>query len=234
MNIYSVFYIVILLLVIFSVSYFVEQNIEPPSFAELGYSDTNDEYIYPVVYNNFIDQNEANYILKNATPKFEESQTIGGGVDVQTRKSKTAWLDKNDPVVKTVILRVCEIHGHSFENAEHLQVVKYGPNGFYNPHHDSTGDENKESAEFLQSGGHRVLTMLIYLNDDFTGGSTRFVNLERDVKPPKHGSILFFPLDKHNRRCHPKALHAGLPLESGEKYIANVWIRQGPFTNPCD
>jgi len=207
----------------------------PPveTFAELGYADDDEEYIYPTVYNNFISPQEANYILSQAEPKFADSETIGGGVDTKTRKSKTAWLDKDDPTVKNIIERVCAINNYSSKNAEHLQVVKYGPGGFYNPHHDSSGDDNPESKEFLRCGGHRVATMLIYLNDDFEGGATRFVNLEKDVKPPKLGSILFHPLDKYNNRCHPKALHAGLPLTSGEKYIANVWIRQKPFTNEC-
>lgn len=223
-----------LILIFIIISFSILSTPPVETFAELGYAHDDDDYIYPTVYNNFITPHEANYILSQAEPKFTDSETIGGGVDTQTRKSKTAWLDKCDPTIKTIIERVCAINNFPSENAEHLQVVKYGPDGFYNPHHDSTGDDNPESKEFLKSGGHRVATMLIYLNDDFEGGATRFVNLAKDVKPPKHGSILFYPLDKYNNRCHPKALHAGLPLTSGQKYIANVWVRQGPFTNPCN
>lgn len=228
-------YIAIVLILIFVIITFsLLYRPYKETFAELGYADDADEYIYPTVYNNFITPQEAKYILSQAEPKFHNSETIGGGVDKNTRKSKTAWLDKCDPKIKTIIDRVCAINNHSIENAEHLQVVKYGPDGFYNAHHDSTGDDNKESAEFLRTGGHRIATMLIYLNDDFEGGATRFVNLEKDIKPSKYGSILFHPLDKYNRKCHPKALHAGLPLTSGEKYIANVWIRQTAFESPCN
>uniref|UniRef100_A0A6C0B6M3 Fe2OG dioxygenase domain-containing protein n=1 Tax=viral metagenome TaxID=1070528 RepID=A0A6C0B6M3_9ZZZZ len=222
----------ILIFIIISFSILSTPHIE--TFAELGFADDNEEYIYPTVYNNFISPKEANYILSQAEPKFTDSETIGSGVDTQIRKSKTAWLSKNDLTIKNIIQRVCAINNYSIENAEDLQVVKYGPGGFYNPHHDSTGDDNKESHEFLKLGGHRIATMLIYLNDDFEGGATRFVNLAKDIKPPKHGSILFYPLDKYNNKCHPKALHAGLPLSSGQKYIANVWIRQKPFINTVD
>lgn len=241
MNIKYIVIIILLIFFIFTIAWINDKNFldierfEPDiqSIAELGYADINDEYIYPTIYKQFVTPDEADYIKNFTADKFINSETVGAGLDLNTRKSKTAWIDKNDPVAKNIILRACAINNYPFENAEHLQVVKYGPSGFYNPHHDSTADDNTESAEFLKTGGHRIMTMLIYLNDDFTGGSTRFVTLEKDIKPPKYGSILFYPLDKNNRQCHPKALHAGLPIESGEKYIANVWIRQGPFDNPC-
>jgi prolyl 4-hydroxylase len=242
MNIKSIIIITLLIFFIFTIvwikdkEFFSIEQFYPNTqkIAELGYADINDDYNYPTIYKQFVSPDEAEYIKNFTADKFTNSETVGGGMDLNTRKSKTAWIDKNDPVVKNIILRACTINNYPFENAEHLQVVKYGPNGFYNPHHDSTGDDNKESAEFLKSGGHRIMTMLIYLNDDFTGGATRFVTLEKDIKPPKYGSVLFYPLDKKNEKCHPKALHAGLPIESGEKYIANVWIRQGPFDNPCN
>jgi prolyl 4-hydroxylase len=60
-----------------------------------------------------------------------------------------------------------------------------------------------------------------------------FATLDKNIKPVRNSAIVFHPLDKENKKCHPKALHAGLPLDSGEKYIANVWIRQGPFEVPC-
>ena len=71
--------------------------------------------------------------------------------------------------------------------------------------------------------------MLIYLNDEFTEGATRFVVLKKDIKPPKYGGVLFYTLDKNLKKCHPKALHAGLPVKSGNKYVANIWIRQMRF-----
>ena len=77
-----------------------------------------------------------------------------------------------------------------FENAEHLQVVKYDQNGYYNEHYDSVTNNTYESQKFLKQGGHRIITMLIYLNDDFTEGSTRFVTLDQNIKPPKYGGIL--------------------------------------------
>lgn len=194
----------------------------------LGYADPQADYVLPTVHKNFITKEEADYILEKTKNNFHDSATVSG-YDTKVRKSQTCWIEKTDPVAKNIIMRVCKMENRPFENAEELQVVKYEPNGFYNPHHDSCPDDNEESKKFLKSGGHRVATMLIYLTDGFEGGATRFTNLDLEHKPPKHSGILFYPLDKQERQCHPKAEHGGMPVVSGKKYIANVWIRQDKF-----
>ena len=118
-----------------------------------------------------------------------------------------------------------------FENAEDLQVVKYRPSGFYNEHHDSCCEKVKGCEEFVKRGGQRIVTMIIYLNDtnSFEGGATKFPILNKEIKPSKSSGILFYPMEKGGNKCHPKALHAGTSVINGEKYIANVWLRESTF-----
>ena len=194
-----------------------------------GYDDSSDEYLEPKVYPNFITEEEGSYVLEKSKEKFEDS-TIVGGYNTNIRKSKTCWLSKTDDNIRTIIQRVCDIHKLPIENAEDLQVVKYDQNGYYNEHHDSCCDENEKCAEFITRGGNRIVTMVIYLNDGFSGGATRFINLNKDIKPEKNSGILFYPMNKKGDKCHHKALHAGMPVSSGKKYIANVWIREHKFT----
>ena len=224
--------IFIVLLSFVAVVYYIWKIIpkrEP--FAQLGYADIEDEYVMPKVYENIITQEEVEYIFAQSKDKFVTSTVIkesDSGLD-KNRKSETFWLPKTDPVGKNIIQRICNIEGHPLENAEDLQVVKYTPNGYYNAHHDTCCHDDKPSLEFLKRGGHRIRTMLIYLNEDFDEGETHFPKLNQKIKAPKYGGIMFHPLDKSGTKCHPKALHAGLPVKSGEKYIANVWIRQSTF-----
>jgi prolyl 4-hydroxylase len=186
-------------------------------------------YTRPIVYQNVVSPLEAGYILTMSAKDFVESDTVGGR-NIDIRKSQTAWIKKDDPVVSKIIQRVCDIIDYPIENAEDLQVVKYEPGGFYKDHHDSCCDDNDFCRTFSEKSGQRVLTMLIYLNDNFTGGSTTFKNLDLDVKPEKFGGVLFRPLeDGGGNRCHPLALHRGNPIESGVKYICNVWIREKAF-----
>jgi prolyl 4-hydroxylase len=192
------------------------------------FADINDEYILPSLHQNLITNDEATYIITQSADRFKDS-TIVSGYNTNIRKSKTAWLSKFDPIVKNIILKVCQLTNTPYENAEHLQVVKYDRNGYYNEHYDTVTNNYQVSQNFLKLGGHRIVTMLIYLNNEFTGGATRFVRLKKDIKPPKNAGLLFFSLDKNLKKCHPKALHAGLPITSGTKYIANIWIRQMKF-----
>lgn len=221
------FYRVLIFILLFIVFYFSYLSAITHYKENFGYEE-NEDYKEPQIYPNFITSEEADYILEQSKQKFEDS-TIIGGYDVNIRKSQTCWLYKTDETIKNIIQRVCDMHNYPIERAEDLQVVKYDPNGYYNEHHDSCCDENKKCKEFIERGGNRVVTMVIYLNDDFEGGATRFINLDKDIKPDKYSGILFYPMNKSGKKCHRKALHAGLPVTSGNKYIANVWIREHEF-----
>jgi len=58
-----------------------------------------------------------------------------------------------------------------------------------------------------------VLSGILYLNDDFGGGGTRFLMDKLTVQPIKN-SMLFFP-------CGPYFIHKSVPIKYGEKTI--IW-----------
>jgi hypothetical protein len=136
-------YIIIILIIVITIiilytiyCYYKIENIEEN--LKLGLCDINDDYILPQLYDNFITEDEAKYILENTNNKFKKSTIINNiEIDETIRKSETAWLDKNDDVIKNIITRVCNIGNFPFENAESMQVVKYNINGFYKPHFDT-------------------------------------------------------------------------------------------------
>ena len=191
-----------------------------------GYSSESDLYEYPKILNNFITEFEANYFIKKAENNLEKSATIGKGKDkYKDRKSNQYWLSKNDPIGKKLINKI----GLPFENAEDIQIVKYNKGGYYKSHHDSCCDNNKECRQFNKFSGHRTRTILIWLNDNFKGGGTEFPNLKKVFYPKKYDALMFYPLDKKNKKCHPYALHGGMNIEEGEKWIATIWFRQRKF-----
>lgn len=194
----------------------------------IGFDNDPGQFRDPSIYPDFITEDQANHILEMAKYNYKDSIIIGNENTEGIRKSQTYWLNKNDPVAKKIISKVCEINGHKIEQAEDIQVVKYEPNGYYKEHHDSCCDNTDACNEFNKDG-NRIVTMVIYLNDGFQGGSTRFPNLNKEFKPRKYSGILFYPMNKTGDKCHEKSLHAGMPITSGEKYIANVWIRDKNF-----
>jgi len=226
---YYIFFVSLILILPFLIVLFLIFNSEKIKtlLDKQGLANENSEYIYPVIVQNIINDKQRNDIIEYAENHFEDS-VVGSNnkVDYSIRNSKTAWIPKKDPIAKDIIQNICNKYNYPFENAEDLQVVKYDVDNYYKEHHDSFPYYD---ALFLSQGGHRVLTTLIYLNDNFTEGETYFVNLNQKVKPQKNSAVIFHPLDKEKKKCHPKALHAGLPIKSGTKYIANIWIREDEF-----
>ena len=194
-----------------------------------SYALMSDAYDKPYIINNIITDQEANYIINEASILFNDSYILGDTLDTKIRKSKTAWLYNNDPIIMGIMVRIADIVKLPLENAEALQIVKYEPSGYYNEHHDSCCDEHQLCTEFIKRGGQRVKTVLIYLNDEFTEGATNFPVLNKKFKPPKYSAVIFNPLATNSNKCHPKAIHAGLPVKSGIKYVANLWFREQKF-----
>jgi prolyl 4-hydroxylase len=205
----------------------LDQHHTPQS--SLGYTSIDADYTRPVIYNKFITPAQCDAIKDYARDKLFESEIVGGKHH-DIRNSMQCWISKNHKLAKPLFERIAKEFNLTFDQAEDLQVVRYLPNQYYNEHHDSCCDDNDQCKEFIKRGGQRVLTVLIYLNNEFEGGHTYFKNLDLKLKPSTGSAAVFFPLANNSNKCHPLALHAGTPVSSGEKWIANLWFREGKFT----
>ena len=194
-----------------------------------GYEDTESAWDGPQIVDNVISDEECKYIIERANNSFARSTVVGVNGPDESRTSETAWIDKNDYVAQKILKRACDLTGKSFDNVEDLQVVKYRPGTFYRAHHDACCEDNGACTEFEDKGGQRVGTLLVYLNDEFTDGETHFPEYgDLKLKADPGSGIFFKPLG-NDGKCHPKALHAGLPVSSGVKYVCNAWVREENF-----
>ena len=107
------------------------------------------------------------------------------------------------------------------EQGEPLQVLRYRPGQQYRNHYDAIAGLDNQ----------RALTMLVYLNDAYQGGETRFVRTGLAVRGRKGDALLFRNI-LPDGRPDPMSEHAGLPVVSGTKLIASRWIRERPFAPP--
>lgn len=220
--------VVVCIIVMCKYNLFVMENMDNINYDELNYADDNDEYNYPFILNNLLAPDYLEKIKEKSLNSLIDSMVVSGKID-SIRNSKQTWINKNDPLVKPIFEHLSKFFNIPFENAEDLQIVRYLPNQYYKDHHDSCCDKVNECNDFVKRGGQRILTVLIYLNDNFKGGETNFTNLNIKYKAKPGDAIVFYPLNKQGKYCHPKALHAGLPVTQGEKWIANVWFREREF-----
>merc|ERR1712151_918061 len=107
-----------------------------------------------------------------------------------------------------------------------VHFYKYVDEGdHFKKHHDGsrsespglTQDQTRIIEDVANGSRHTFMTLLLYLDDGFTGGETEFFTTSADVKvEPKKGSVLAF-----FHGYHPDSqLHAGCPIESGKKTVA--------------
>jgi prolyl 4-hydroxylase len=194
------------------------------------YAKLEDPYQKPFVLNHLLTEEQCRALLSYAADKLKDSEVVGG-LEKNLRNSKQCWLSKNDPMISEMYHKLAALFNIPFDNAEDLQIVRYLPGQFFKDHHDGCCDNVDKCRQFLEKSGQRILTVLIYLNEDFTGGETQFRNLDLKLKVPPGDAIVFFPTATGTNKCHPLALHAGTSVLSGEKWVANVWFHSKKFNS---
>lgn len=195
-----------------------------------GYTGPESVWEPPRVVNSVLTRDECKYIMDKADALFTRSTVVGTDGYDASRTSETAWISKDDPVARKVFQKASELSGKPIDCCEDLQVVRYKPGTFYRAHHDSCCEDTKACVDFENRGGQRVATLLVYLNEEFTDGETHFPDHDDLKLRADPGSAIFFrPMGSHEAKCHPKALHAGLPISSGTKYVCNAWVREEKF-----
>lgn len=124
--------------------------------------------------------------------------------------------------------RMAQMLGAPVEHMENLNILRYAPGGYYVPHTDFFPAGRPVDPHVFGTGGQRIASVIIYLNDDFTGGFTRFTKANISIAP-RRGSALFF--DNRNARgeLDESTEHEGMPVTSGEKWIATQWLRESVY-----
>jgi prolyl 4-hydroxylase len=133
-----------------------------------------------------------------------------------------------DPILEDFHLRLLQLRmaaaiGMEFTCAEPMVMLHYGPGQEYFPHRDYLPPETLAASQ--PEAGQRAVTLLCYLSEVEAGGQTIFPKPNRLVTPSAGRAVAFWNLDDEGR---PDAdtLHAGLPVQRGEKWLATLWLRQ--------
>jgi prolyl 4-hydroxylase len=163
---------------------------------------------------------ECEYLRRLAEPLFTPSTVFDSSRRLVRDPIRTSdggtihWLIE-DPAVHALNRRLGAVTGTSAEQGEAIQILRYRRGQQYHPH-----------LDFVRvSGNDRVLTALVYLNHDYAGGETCFVRTGLKVKGRK-GDVLVFRNAGPEGGPDPMSEHAGLPIATGEKYLASRWIRE--------
>lgn len=173
-----------------------------------------------IIQPNLIPPQHIQQILQLATQK-PSNATVGSGqekVELQTRN--TEWYPIPYPLLQNLTNATMSCYTSFIEpkyhskvkNIEPTQFLGYPIGGHYIEHNDS---ENFENGQWVRIAP-RDISILFYLNDDYTGGELEFTRLGLTIKP-KSGMMIAFP-------SYKEFAHKVHPVTSGFRYSLVTWL----------
>jgi prolyl 4-hydroxylase len=172
----------------------------------------------------FLTARECTYIVDTATPRLTPSVVVHPHTGkmmqdpIRTSLGAAFPFTAEDPVLHAINRRIARATGTRYEQGEPLQVLSYVP-----------GQEYRLHSDALPPGANqRILTLLVYLNNDFDGGETAFPDLGISHRGAAGDAIIFANVDAAGRP-EARARHAGLPVRRGRKWLLSKWIRERPL-----
>lgn len=167
---------------------------------------------------------ECRYIITMATPNLEPSYVLDPATGrrvphpIRTSKGTSFGPTREDLVIHKLNRRLARVTGTDVSWGEPLHILSYAPGQEYRPHLDALpGTANQ-----------RHWTVLVYLNEDYSGGATRFDVPGIEFRGRTGDALIFRNVDEQGTG-DPATRHAGLPVTQGTKWLATRWIRQAPY-----
>ena len=140
------------------------------------------------------------------------------------RTSYSGNFDSNDPFVRGISRRIDDLMGLPGELGERMQGQRYLKGQQFKPHHDFFYPTEEYWKAERKRGGQRSWTAMMFLNEVEAGGATNFTNVGIDIEP-KPGVLLMWNNHSPDGTPNEDTLHAGTPVEAGEKYVITRWYR---------
>ncbi|MEW5836313.1 MAG: 2OG-Fe(II) oxygenase [Pseudomonadota bacterium] len=180
------------------------------------------------VLDRLLDEEECDALIELARPRLERARTVDeqGRQQVDQRRTSEGMFFRigETPLIERIEARLADLLGIPVNHGEGLQVLHYGPGQEYEPHYDWFDPTQPGFEAVTAHGGQRIASVVMYLNTPEAGGGTGFPNAGLTVAAIKGGAV-YFAYDTNDTT----SLHAGLPVERGEKWIATKWLRERPF-----
>ncbi len=178
---------------------------------------------YIALYPGLFSAAECKYLAMLASPWLEKARvSMDGGMPFEAMRDADSSAISHlteDLIVQRINGCIAAATGTRSSWGEPLNVLRYSEGQQYRAHHDGRG-----SGE----GATRIMTALIWLNEQFEGGETEFPDLNIRVRGGV-GDMLVFRNVHADGSQDDRLIHAGLPVSHGVKWMASRWIRGTEF-----
>lgn len=172
------------------------------------------------------------YVMGVAGPHLERALVNephrGRGVhEMRTNSNMTIGPTDGDPLLQLLNARLARMTATPLSHQEDSTVLRYRPGEVYEEHFDWFNPEVAEFRDEIARRGQREMTALIYLSDGYAGGETEFPELNLRIRAAAGDAVAWRNV-RADGSPDPRALHAGRPPASGEKWVLSKWIRGKP------
>jgi hypothetical protein len=149
--------------------------------------------------------------------------------DSSTRTNTVANLNllDTDLICLLVQARIANCLKIPFRHLEPTAILHYAEGEEITEHFDFVDPKIPNYEQEIATKGQRVVTFLVYLNDEYKGGETEFPELRISHKG-RRGEALYFVNALADGGADERMLHAGRPPINGEKWIVSQFVRNRP------
>jgi prolyl 4-hydroxylase len=180
----------------------------------------------------FLSEDECDSLVDYSAKRLTDSKIVdesdGSETRTHTRSSRGAAIPRGaTELARRIESRIAKLTALPVGLGEGLQILHYGIGGEYLPHFDYFDPETVGGKKVLARNSQRIASLIMYLSDVESGGGTLFPELSLQFTPAKGAALLFASLGRDGA-VQESSLHAGLPVTSGDKWIATKWLRLTP------
>lgn len=175
--------------------------------------------------------------------------TYSWGNNIGRGNRTQLFFDRSDSAVTSVITKLANYTGLPTSHQTRPLLFKYEVGGQYvtradffsclSPSRTQQLSESQDTSyfewkkSFIQQGGQRLKSMIIFLNDDFDGGSIQFAPTSTVIAPQKGKAIIFDVVqpgitdENGDLVMDTNMFYADNLVTSNSKYTLHIWIREG-------
>jgi prolyl 4-hydroxylase len=180
------------------------------------------------VFDGLLADDECAALIELAKPRLARARTVDahGGQQIDAHRTSDGMFFAlgEQPLIQRIESRIAALLGVPVDHGEGLQVLHYLPSQQYEPHQDWFDPQQPGYAAITATGGQRIASLVMYLNTPEAGGGTAFPEIGLTVAAQRGAAVCFT-----YETGDAASLHAGLPVQRGEKWIATKWLRERPY-----
>jgi len=181
-------------------------------------------------YPDFVRPEICQWLIDKAQPRLTRAQVYDSVkrtiTENHSRTNSAAIFNmvETDLVNLLIQIKMSASTSVNFRQFEATTVLHYGEGEEITEHFDFVDPKSPNYEKTIAELGQRIITFIIYLNDNYNGGETEFPKLDISHKGTQ-GEGIFFVNALEDGSADIRTLHAGRPPQEGAKWIVTQFIR---------